>query len=78
MVRTNRYAFARGQRAGIFTPVIPASANTASKLAVNWPARPRPLTVEIAGSWRGFAMPSRPVAVLAATAVNVLYALVPA
>ena len=40
--------------------------------------RPRPLTVEIVGSWQGFAMPSRPVAVLAATAVNVLYALVPA
>jgi tRNA A-37 threonylcarbamoyl transferase component Bud32 len=40
--------------------------------------RPRPLTVDIVGSWHGFAMPSRPVAVLAATAVNVLYALVPA
>ena len=40
--------------------------------------RPRPLTVEMVGSWQGFAMPSRPVAVLAATAVNVLYALVPA
>jgi tRNA A-37 threonylcarbamoyl transferase component Bud32 len=40
--------------------------------------RPRPLTVDIVGSWQGFAMPSRPVAVLAATAVNVLYALVPA
>jgi len=40
--------------------------------------RPRPLTVEILGAWQGFAMPSRPVAVLAATAVNVLYALVPA
>ncbi|HEY6746224.1 MAG TPA: RIO1 family regulatory kinase/ATPase [Mycobacteriales bacterium] len=40
--------------------------------------RPRPLTVEILGSWQGFAMPSRPVAVLTATAVNVLYALVPA
>jgi len=40
--------------------------------------RPRPLTVEIVGSWQGFAMPSRPVAVLTATAVNVLYALVPA
>ena len=40
--------------------------------------RPRPLTVEIVGHWQGFAMPSRPVAVLTATAVNVLYALVPA
>ena len=40
--------------------------------------RPRPLTVEILGAWQGFAMPSRPVAVLAATGVNVLYALVPA
>src|SRR6266566_3240200 len=40
--------------------------------------RPRPLGVEIIGHWQGFAMPSRPVAVLAATAVNVLYAMVPA
>ncbi|HST64413.1 MAG TPA: RIO1 family regulatory kinase/ATPase [Mycobacteriales bacterium] len=40
--------------------------------------RPRPLTVEILGAWQGFAMPSRPVAVLTATAVNVLYALLPA
>jgi tRNA A-37 threonylcarbamoyl transferase component Bud32 len=40
--------------------------------------RPRPLTVEVLGAWQGFAMPSRPVAVLTATAVNVLYALVPA
>jgi tRNA A-37 threonylcarbamoyl transferase component Bud32/membrane-associated phospholipid phosphatase len=39
--------------------------------------RPRPLTVEILGSWQGFAMPSRPVAVLSATAVNILYALLP-
>jgi tRNA A-37 threonylcarbamoyl transferase component Bud32 len=40
--------------------------------------RPRPLTVEVLGAWQGFSMPSRPVAVLTATAVNVLYALVPA
>jgi tRNA A-37 threonylcarbamoyl transferase component Bud32/membrane-associated phospholipid phosphatase len=40
--------------------------------------RPRPLTVEIADHWQGFAMPSRPVAVLTATAVSMLYALVPA
>jgi tRNA A-37 threonylcarbamoyl transferase component Bud32 len=40
--------------------------------------RPRPLNVEILGHWEGFAMPSRPVAVLAATLVNVLYAIVPA
>ena len=40
--------------------------------------RPRPLTVDMLGHWQGFAMPSRPVAVLTATAVNVLYALVPA
>jgi tRNA A-37 threonylcarbamoyl transferase component Bud32 len=40
--------------------------------------RPRPLGVEILTSWTGFSMPSRPVAVLAATLINVLYALVPA
>ncbi len=49
-----------------------------SSLANEVIQRPRPLTVEILGSWQGFAMPSRPVAVLTATAVNVLYALTPA
>ena len=39
--------------------------------------RPRPLGIEIIGDWANFAMPSRPVAILAATVVNVLYALVP-
>jgi len=39
--------------------------------------RPRPLGIEILGPWQGFAMPSRPVAVLAATLVSILYALVP-
>jgi membrane-associated phospholipid phosphatase len=39
--------------------------------------RPRPLGIEILGSWDGFAMPSRPIAVLTATLVNMLYALVP-
>ncbi|HEX5017137.1 MAG TPA: phosphatase PAP2 family protein [Actinomycetes bacterium] len=39
--------------------------------------RPRPLDIEILGPWHGFAMPSAPMAVLAATIVNVLYALVP-
>ena len=39
--------------------------------------RPRPLGIEIIGSWEGFAMPSRPIAVLTATLVNMLYALVP-
>jgi tRNA A-37 threonylcarbamoyl transferase component Bud32 len=49
-----------------------------SALAAALIERPRPLGVEIIDSWQGFAMPSRPVAVLAATLVNVLYALVPA
>jgi tRNA A-37 threonylcarbamoyl transferase component Bud32/membrane-associated phospholipid phosphatase len=40
--------------------------------------RPRPLGVEILGSWEGFAMPSRPMAVLAATLIAGLYSLVPA
>jgi tRNA A-37 threonylcarbamoyl transferase component Bud32/membrane-associated phospholipid phosphatase len=40
--------------------------------------RPRPMMVEILGGWQGFAMPSRPVCVLAATGINILYALVPA
>ncbi len=39
--------------------------------------RPRPLGIEIIGDWANFAMPSRPVAILAATLVNALYALVP-
>jgi membrane-associated phospholipid phosphatase/tRNA A-37 threonylcarbamoyl transferase component Bud32 len=39
--------------------------------------RPRPVGVEILGPWEGFAMPSRPMAVLAATLVGGLYSLVP-
>jgi tRNA A-37 threonylcarbamoyl transferase component Bud32 len=40
--------------------------------------RPRPVGIEILGHWNGFAMPSRPMAVLAAELICVLYALVPA
>jgi tRNA A-37 threonylcarbamoyl transferase component Bud32 len=39
--------------------------------------RPRPFGVDLRGSWAGWAMPSRPVAILAATLVGVLYTLVP-
>jgi membrane-associated phospholipid phosphatase len=47
---------------------------TATSLLIQ---RPRPLNVDIIGHWQGFAMPSRPMAILAATGVNVLYAIVP-
>ncbi|MDQ1646163.1 MAG: hypothetical protein QOJ50_2347 [Cryptosporangiaceae bacterium] len=40
--------------------------------------RPRPVGIEILGPWEGFAMPSRPVAILALVLVNGLYSLVPA
>ena len=40
--------------------------------------RPRPFGVELRGSWAGWVMPSRPVAIFAATLVGVLYTLVPA
>jgi membrane-associated phospholipid phosphatase/tRNA A-37 threonylcarbamoyl transferase component Bud32 len=39
--------------------------------------RPRPFGVEIEGAWAGWAMPSRPVALLAAMSVAILYSLVP-
>src|SRR5215208_5631199 len=39
--------------------------------------RPRPFGVELRGSWGGWAMPSRPVAILTATLIGVLYTLVP-
>lgn len=39
--------------------------------------RPRPLGIEILGSWRGYAMPSLPIAILTAVAVCYLYALLP-
>jgi tRNA A-37 threonylcarbamoyl transferase component Bud32/membrane-associated phospholipid phosphatase len=39
--------------------------------------RPRPFGVDLRGSWAGWAMPSRPVAILAATLVGMLYTLVP-
>jgi serine/threonine-protein kinase RIO1/membrane-associated phospholipid phosphatase len=40
--------------------------------------RPRPLGIEIIGDWKGFAMPSVPLAVLAAFLISTLYANVPA
>jgi tRNA A-37 threonylcarbamoyl transferase component Bud32/membrane-associated phospholipid phosphatase len=39
--------------------------------------RPRPVGIEILGPWKGFAMPSLPVAVLASFLVSTLYANVP-
>jgi tRNA A-37 threonylcarbamoyl transferase component Bud32/membrane-associated phospholipid phosphatase len=39
--------------------------------------RPRPLGIEILGAWKGFAMPSLPLAVLAAFLVSTLYSNVP-
>jgi tRNA A-37 threonylcarbamoyl transferase component Bud32/membrane-associated phospholipid phosphatase len=39
--------------------------------------RPRPFGVELRGSWASWAMPSRPVAIFAATLIGVLYTLVP-
>ena len=39
--------------------------------------RPRPFGVELRGSWASWAMPSRPVAILAATLIGMLYTLVP-
>jgi tRNA A-37 threonylcarbamoyl transferase component Bud32/membrane-associated phospholipid phosphatase len=39
--------------------------------------RPRPFGVELEGSWAGWAMPSRPVAFLAAALIIMLYTLVP-
>src|SRR5258706_9280364 len=46
-VRTNlsAWAFARGVRGGILQTVMPASASTASKAAVNCPARSRMRTL---------------------------------
>ena len=40
--------------------------------------RPRPVGIEILGQWKSFAMPSLPMAMLAAFLVSTLYALVPA
>ena len=39
--------------------------------------RPRPYGVDLRGSWAGWAMPSRPVAILTATLIGILYTLVP-
>src|SRR5215211_6851764 len=39
--------------------------------------RPRPFGVELRGSWAGWAMPSRPVAIFTATLIGILYTLVP-
>jgi tRNA A-37 threonylcarbamoyl transferase component Bud32/membrane-associated phospholipid phosphatase len=39
--------------------------------------RPRPVGIEILGAWRGFSQPSRPIALLTALLIGVLYTLVP-
>jgi tRNA A-37 threonylcarbamoyl transferase component Bud32/membrane-associated phospholipid phosphatase len=39
--------------------------------------RPRPFGVDLRTSWAGWAMPSRPVAILTATLIGILYTLVP-
>jgi hypothetical protein len=41
-------------------------------------ARPRPVGIEILGPWKGYAMPSVPMAMLAVFTVNSLYVLLPA
>jgi membrane-associated phospholipid phosphatase/tRNA A-37 threonylcarbamoyl transferase component Bud32 len=41
-------------------------------------ARPRPVDIEILGPWSGYAMPSRPLAILAALLVGILYTSLPA
>jgi PAP2 superfamily len=66
---------ARTARSGVGTMFL---VGVLGDLAAGLIMRPRPLGVEILTSWQGFSMPSRPVAVLAATLINVLYALVPA
>jgi hypothetical protein len=50
-VRTNlcAYAFACGVRGGILQTVMPASVSTASKMAVNWPARVPDQDLELVG-----------------------------
>jgi tRNA A-37 threonylcarbamoyl transferase component Bud32/membrane-associated phospholipid phosphatase len=40
--------------------------------------RPRPVGIEIIGPWQGFALPSRPLALLATMLIGALYAVVPA
>src|SRR3954451_24174902 len=40
-------------------------------------ARPRPIDIEILGSWKGFAMPSRPVAMVAALLLGICYTSLP-
>ena len=42
-----------------------------------WLRRPRPFGVELLGRWGGYAMPSRPVAYLAATLIGAIYSLLP-
>jgi tRNA A-37 threonylcarbamoyl transferase component Bud32/membrane-associated phospholipid phosphatase len=49
-----------------------------SETAAELVSRPRPVGVEILGTWEGFSMPSKPMAILAAFLVNSLYSLVPA
>src|SRR5450756_903741 len=51
--------------------------NTVVGLAALLFQRSRPLGIEILGPWKGFAMPSLPMAILSAVLVNTAYSLVP-
>jgi serine/threonine-protein kinase RIO1 len=55
--------------------VLAAEALTAGMAMVI--ARPRPLGVEILAGWRGYSMPSQPLASLSVTLIGMAYALVP-
>ena len=58
---------------GVGVVVVNIGATMASTLQ-----RPRPVEVEILGSWAGFSMPSLPMTVLATILISGLYSLVPA
>ena len=62
----------------LFVAIVAISlVNTVTYNVAGTVARPRPLGIEILGPWRGFAMPSLPIAILTALLVSALYSLVP-
>jgi tRNA A-37 threonylcarbamoyl transferase component Bud32 len=51
--------------------------STLTEIAAVVIQHPRPVGVELIGNWQGFAMPSRPMAVLAAALVGTVYSMAP-
>src|SRR5207247_6814003 len=68
--------FRRWRHLLVFLAAVIVAEGLTAALAI-FIARPRPLGVEILAGWRGYSMPSQPLASLGVTLIGMTYALVP-